>query len=95
VIDCLTLWVANLLDRGWAHPDVEAEAQAVASLVAGRPAPAVAVSNEVGLGIVPASELGRRFRDVLGQVNAVWAEAAGEASLVVAGRLLKLERQRG
>ena len=92
VIDCLTLWTANLLDRGWARPDVAAEAEAVASLVAGRPGPAVAVSNEVGLGIVPASELGRRFRDVLGQVNAVWAEAADAASLVVAGRLLRLER---
>jgi adenosyl cobinamide kinase/adenosyl cobinamide phosphate guanylyltransferase len=50
------------------------------------------VSNEVGLGIVPATPLGRRYRDVLGRVNAVWAAAADRVLLVVAGRSLELER---
>jgi adenosyl cobinamide kinase/adenosyl cobinamide phosphate guanylyltransferase len=51
----------------------------------------VAVSNEVGLGIVPDTPLGRRYRDVLGRVNATWAAAADEALFVVAGRVLRLE----
>ena len=51
----------------------------------------VAVTNEVGLGIVPDNELARRYRDVLGRVNAIWAEAADEAYFVVAGRALRLE----
>ena len=50
----------------------------------------VVVSNEVGLGVVPATPLGRRFRDVLGRVNAVFAAAAERASFVVAGRELEL-----
>jgi adenosylcobyric acid synthase len=48
------------------------------------------VTNEVGLGVVPATPLGREYRDVLGHVNAIWAERASAAYLVVAGRLLPL-----
>jgi adenosyl cobinamide kinase/adenosyl cobinamide phosphate guanylyltransferase len=48
------------------------------------------VSNEVGLGVHPATEQGRRFRDVLGRVNAVWAAAAERSFLVVAGRVVEL-----
>ena len=55
-----------------------------------RAARTIVVSNEVGLGIVPANELARRFRDVLGRVNAAWAAAADDAALVVAGRILPL-----
>jgi len=90
VIDCLSLWVANLVERGSTDEEIEAEAAAAAAAGAARHAPSIAVSNEVGLGIVPVSELGRRYRDVLGRVNAVWAAAAGEAYLVVAVRLLPL-----
>lgn len=90
VVDCLSLWVANLLERGRADEEVEAEARDAAVLSAGREPPTVAVTNEVGLGLVPATELGRRYRDVVGRVNAAWAGAADEAALVVAGRLLPL-----
>jgi len=48
------------------------------------------VTNEVGLGVVPATPLGRDYRDVLGRVNAIWADAADEAYFVVAGRALRL-----
>jgi adenosylcobinamide kinase/adenosylcobinamide-phosphate guanylyltransferase len=48
------------------------------------------VSNEVGLGVVPVTELGRRYRDVLGRINADWAAAADKAAFVVAGRMLPL-----
>ena len=88
VVDCLSLWVANVLDE---VDDLEERASAAASACAARPGLTVAVSNEVGLGIVPATPLGRRYRDVLGCVNTIWAELADEAHLVVAGRALRLE----
>jgi adenosyl cobinamide kinase/adenosyl cobinamide phosphate guanylyltransferase len=90
VVDCLSLWVANLLELGWSPEAIEDEAGVVAVLAAGRKGSTVAVTNEVGLGIVPATPLGRAYRDALGCVNAVWAAAADEAALVVAGRLLPL-----
>jgi adenosylcobinamide kinase/adenosylcobinamide-phosphate guanylyltransferase len=88
IVDCLTLWVANRLEEGEA--EVVRLAYEAAALAAARPAPTIAVSNEVGMGVVPTSALGRRYRDVLGRVNAVWADAATEAALVVAGRPLWL-----
>jgi adenosylcobinamide kinase / adenosylcobinamide-phosphate guanylyltransferase len=86
VIDCLSLWVANLLERGEPVDD------GAAAVAAARPGLTIAVSNEVGLGIVPATPLGREYRDVLGRVNALWANAAERAYFVVAGRTLPLER---
>jgi adenosylcobinamide kinase / adenosylcobinamide-phosphate guanylyltransferase len=90
VIDCLTLWVANMLERGHSDREVEEEGRAAAAQARSRAALTVAVSNEVGLGIVPATESGRRYRDVLGRVNADWALCADTAALVVAGRALTL-----
>ena len=90
VLDCLTLWVSNLLERGLDDRRVEELARSAAATAAARPAPTVAVSNEVGAGIVPAGALSRRYRDLLGQVNAVWADAADQALLLVAGRAVPL-----
>jgi adenosyl cobinamide kinase/adenosyl cobinamide phosphate guanylyltransferase len=89
IVDCLTLWVANTLGRD--EEAVLAEAAETAELAAAHPAPVVVVSNEVGLGIVPANAEARAFRDRLGAVNRVFAERAETAALVVAGRLLRLE----
>lgn len=91
VIDCLTLWTANALAVRGAQA-VEDEAAAAAALAAGRAALAIAVTNEVGLGIVPDNPLARGYRDLLGRVNAIWAQAAQAAYLVVAGRALALAR---
>ena len=52
----------------------------------------MAVTNEVGMGIVPLNELARAYRDVIGRVNASWAAAADDAFLAVSGRVLRLER---
>ena len=87
IVDCLSLWVANMHERG---TDVEDAAAAAAKVAADRVAPTIAVTNEVGMGVVPATPLGRAYRDVLGRVNAIWAEAADESYLVVAGKGLKL-----
>jgi adenosylcobinamide kinase / adenosylcobinamide-phosphate guanylyltransferase len=91
IVDCLSLWVANLLERGDSDDEVEAAARAVAAEAAGRPGLTVAVTNEVGLGIVPATPLGRRYRDVLGRVNADWSDAADQVLFLVAGRALRLD----
>jgi adenosyl cobinamide kinase/adenosyl cobinamide phosphate guanylyltransferase len=88
VVDCLSLWVANLLENG--AVDIEEEARAAAVVAAARAAPTVAVTNEVGLGVVPATPLGRAYRDLLGRVNALWADAADDAYFVVAGKALRL-----
>jgi adenosylcobinamide kinase/adenosylcobinamide-phosphate guanylyltransferase len=90
VLDCLTLWVSNLMEQGLDDPKVEELARSAAAAAAARAAPTVAVSNEVGAGIVPADALSRRYRDLLGQVNAVWAAAADQALLLVAGRAAPL-----
>ena len=90
VIDCVSLWISNLLARGDGPEGIEVSSAALAGAAAARPALTVVVSNEVGLGVVPAAELGRRFRDVLGRANAGWAAAADTAVFVVAGRMLPL-----
>jgi len=88
VVDCLTLWVANLLERGL---DPLAEAERFLRAVRESGKRVIAVSNEVGLGIVPANPLARRYRDLLGEVNARLAEAAEEVYLLVAGQTLRLK----
>ena len=90
VVDCLALWAANVLAARGADA-VVAEACEAACVAAERDGPTIVVTNEVGMGVVPATPLGRTFRDVLGTVNAIWSRAAGEAFLVVAGRRLRLE----
>jgi adenosylcobinamide kinase/adenosylcobinamide-phosphate guanylyltransferase len=88
VVDCLTLWLSNLM---LAERDV---ATAAAGLVeaAGRfPGTLWLVSNEVGFGIVPDNALARRFRDEAGRLHQALAQAAGAVTLVVAGLALRLK----
>jgi adenosylcobinamide kinase / adenosylcobinamide-phosphate guanylyltransferase len=90
VVDCLSLWVANMLERGDEDDAIETHSERAAAAAQRRTSPTIVVSNEVGLGVVPVSELGRRYRDVLGRVNARWAAVADEAAFMVAGRMLPL-----
>ncbi len=92
IIDCLTLWVSNQLARHASNEDVDGHAARAARRAAQRTAPVIAVSNELGMGVVPVDPLARRFRDVHGRVNASWVAHAADASLVVAGALLPLTR---
>jgi adenosylcobinamide kinase/adenosylcobinamide-phosphate guanylyltransferase len=82
LIDCLTLWVTNLL---LADRDIAAETDALAQALRAASGQLILVSNEVGWGIVPENPLARRFRDEAGIVNQKVAQAADEVQLVVAG----------
>lgn len=90
IIDCLTLWVSNALMADWRDEEIEVNAATAAAAVGSAAADFVVVSNEVGLGLVPDTALGRRYRDLLGRVNQMWAAAADPTLLVVAGRALAL-----
>ena len=90
IVDCITLWVSNLLWRGDAEQAVATAAQQVAAAAAARAAPTVVISNEVGLGVHPETDVARQYRDLLGRVNQIWAMAADRAVLLVAGRALAL-----
>ena len=87
VVDCLTLWVANLIEAGRDPEVLGAEATAVAASRSGQ---TVVVTNEVGSGIVPADAATRRFRDALGSVNTAFVAVADRALLMVAGRAVPL-----
>ena len=85
VLDCLTLWVANLLIRGDEDKSILAAADTLAELLAERRFTIVIVSNEVGAGVHPATDVGLRFRDALGGVNQRIAAATDRVTYMVAG----------
>jgi adenosylcobinamide kinase/adenosylcobinamide-phosphate guanylyltransferase len=88
LIDCLTLWLSNIMLAG---RDVEAETEALLAALARAPGPLVVVSNEVGLGIVPDTPLGRAFRDAQGRLNQRVAAAADRVIFMAAGLPLNLK----
>lgn len=94
LIDCVTVWVGNMFHRDGpgAADGVEAAAHQLAGQLAQRQGPCIVVTNEVGLGIVPDTPLGRRYRDTLGRVNATFAAMADRAVLLCAGRAVELQR---
>jgi adenosylcobinamide kinase/adenosylcobinamide-phosphate guanylyltransferase len=88
VIDCLTLWLSNLMH---AAADLEAAGEALLAAVAACPAALVMVANEVGMGIVPENALARRFRDAAGRLNRRVADEADRVVVVFAGQALTLK----
>lgn len=82
LVDCLTLWLTNLMLGG--H-DIAAATTALEAALAAHRAPTVLVSNEVGMGIVPETPLGRRFRDEAGRLNQRMAALADHVLFMVAG----------
>ncbi len=82
LVDCLTLWLCNLMERG---ADIESQIAALKETLANRTGPTVLVSNEVGLGIVPDNALARRFRDLQGRLNQDLATQAARVVMMVAG----------
>jgi adenosylcobinamide kinase / adenosylcobinamide-phosphate guanylyltransferase len=88
LLDCLTLWLSNLI---LANSDIDAEIAQLETAVANVSAPVVMVANEVGFGIVPETSLGRRFRDWQGVLNQRIAARADRVALVVAGLPLAIK----
>ena len=88
LVDCLTLWLSNQMLGG---ADLDSSIHALVAALLARTAPTVLVSNEVGSGIVPATPLGRRFRDSQGRLNQQVAAIAGRVELIVAGIPLRLK----
>lgn len=82
LIDCLTLWLSNLM---LGNHDIDAAIERLDDALQARAAPIIAVSNEVGLGIVPETPLGRDFRDRAGSLNQHLAAKAHQVVLMVAG----------
>lgn len=90
VVDCLTLWVNNLVHHGVDDTEVLRSSRLAVDAVRRREGSTVVVGNEVGLGIVPADATTRRYRDLLGLVQQQWVDAADRALLLVAGRAVLL-----
>jgi adenosylcobinamide kinase / adenosylcobinamide-phosphate guanylyltransferase len=88
IIDCLTFFAANLLEAGGDEP---ASIDALCSALQSPPCSVVLVSNEVGMGVVPEYASGRRFRDLLGEMNQRVARVASDVLLLVAGLPLVLK----
>jgi len=85
VLDCLTLWVANLYLRGEKAAAVIDVADGLARFIGLRRVTLIIVSNEVGAGVHPPTEVGLHFRDILGEVNQHIAAAVDRVSYMVAG----------
>jgi len=88
LVDCLTLWLSNLMhaQRDWSQ-----EAAQLVEALRAQKSPVVLVTNEVGLGIVPDNALARQFRDAAGTMNQMMAQAADEVEFVVAGLPMRVK----
>ncbi len=97
LVDCLTLWVNNLLfEAGKRKEDLTEEAvaekcRAVLDACAGLAGTVIFVTNEVGMGIVPGHPLSRRFRDLAGRCNQIMADRADAVTFMVSGQPLQLK----
>jgi adenosylcobinamide kinase / adenosylcobinamide-phosphate guanylyltransferase len=91
LVDCLTLWLSNLMVRG---RDVALETAGLAAALEALPGPVVLVANEVGLGIVPDNPLAREFRDHAGRLNRDIAALADHVVFLAAGLPLVLKGER-
>lgn len=88
LVDCLTLWLTNLMLSG---ADWQAAGHALVAALPLQKSPVVVVTNEVGMGIVPENALARTFRDAAGHLNQWVAAAADEVYLAVAGLPMKVK----
>lgn len=88
LVDCLTLWLSNLMHH---ERDVDAEVKALCAAIRATSIPLILVSNEVGLGLVPETPLGRAFRDEQGRLNQQVAAVCDKVEFIVAGLPITLK----
>ena len=91
LLDCLTLWLSNVMARHENDGDVAAQVDDLTVAVRTFPGSAIVVSNEVGLGIGPDNPLARRFRDIAGFANQRLAREADAAYFIAAGIPMKIK----
>jgi adenosyl cobinamide kinase/adenosyl cobinamide phosphate guanylyltransferase len=91
IVDCITLLVSNLFFNERSDDEIVEHAAALVEAAHDRPGPTLVVTNEVGLGLHPETQMGRRYRDLLGKVNRRVADLADTSLFVVAGRALELK----
>jgi adenosylcobinamide kinase / adenosylcobinamide-phosphate guanylyltransferase len=92
VVDCLTIFAANLMEiEGENDSAIEGRVEALCGALQAAQCAVVLVSNEVGSGVVPAYPLGRKYRDLLGEINQRVARVADDVVLMVAGLPLALK----
>jgi adenosylcobinamide kinase/adenosylcobinamide-phosphate guanylyltransferase len=86
IVDCLTLWISNLLGAfGEGNPEVQGQIDRLLSVLSDLERPVILIGNEVGWGIVPDNPLARAFRDLTGRLHQEIARIAGQVILMVAG----------
>jgi adenosylcobinamide kinase/adenosylcobinamide-phosphate guanylyltransferase len=90
VIDCLTLWLSNLLLRGDPPAEIASRVERLLAALATAPFRSILVTNEVGMGVVPESALGRAFRDVAGRAHQILAARADRLYLAALGTVLRI-----
>jgi len=93
VIDCLTLWVSNLLLYGFSRDEILNRVEATLQVAEDAFVNLVCVTSEVGMGIVPTHPLGRHYRDILGEVNRLVAARSSATYLMVAGIPTRLKQR--
>jgi len=91
IIDCLTLWTSNLVERGFEDSQVLSKTEELLEYMKSSRHVFFVISNEIGWGVVPLTPLGRRFRDLQGLVNQMVAKRADEVYLMVCGLPLKVK----
>jgi adenosylcobinamide kinase/adenosylcobinamide-phosphate guanylyltransferase len=91
LVDCLTMWLTNMMMQGFSDEKIQSEVARLCETVGELSASVVLVANEVGLGVVPESSLGRRFRDLAGWTNQQMALVCQQVVLVTAGLPLRLK----
>jgi len=85
LIDCLTLWISNLMMDGLRQADIIKKVKSLLKTIKQRGLSVIFVSNEVGLGIVPDNAMAREFRDIQGVVNQLVAKSSDEVYNLIAG----------
>ncbi|MDH4331635.1 MAG: bifunctional adenosylcobinamide kinase/adenosylcobinamide-phosphate guanylyltransferase [Desulfobulbaceae bacterium] len=91
LVDCLTMWLTNMMMQDFSDEKIQDEVSRLSRTVAALSVSVVLVANEVGLGVVPESPLGRRFRDLAGWTNQQMALMCQQVVLVAAGLPLRLK----
>lgn len=91
VVDCLTLWLSNLLVRGESEGRIQERLSRLAAAVHGAQFHLILVTNEVGMGVVPETPLGRLFRDVAGHTHQRLSGEADEVYVAILGTILRLK----